>query len=103
MPRPSEKVDDLLRKEEGVAIESIHSPRQRLEDLFIQIVEAARTEQASTSGAQQGGATASFLIQTGSEISDDSGTAVIAELQKCQVSRIRSMQNLHRFQKNQGK
>ena len=76
------KVDDLLRKEEGLAIESIYSPRQRLEDLFIQIVEAARTEQASTSGAQQGGATASFLMQTGSEKSDDSGTAVIAELQK---------------------
>ena len=76
------KVDNLLLKEEGVTIESIHSPRQKLEDLFIQIVESARTEQAATSGAQQGGGTASFLMQSGSETPEDSGSAVIAELQK---------------------
>ena len=40
-------------KEEGFAIEHVDSPRQKLEDLFIQIVERARAEQTATSGANR--------------------------------------------------
>jgi hypothetical protein len=44
-----------------VQVERIASPRQRLEDLFMQIVERARAEKTETSGAQAGGPTAAFL------------------------------------------
>lgn len=40
---------------------SVSRPRQRLEDLFIGIVERARADQVATSGAQSGGQTAAFL------------------------------------------
>ena len=43
-------------------LERISAPRQRLEDLFIKIVEQARSDRLATSGAQDGGATASFLV-----------------------------------------
>jgi hypothetical protein len=46
---------------EGVSIESVTQPRQKLESLFLSIVEEAKLEQASTSGALHGGKTASFL------------------------------------------
>ena len=54
-------IDALLQREEGVGIESVAAPHQRLEDLFMEIVERARQEQAATSGALHGGRTASFL------------------------------------------
>jgi ABC-2 type transport system ATP-binding protein len=43
------------------AIIRVSKPRQRLEDLFLDIVEQARAEQLSTSGATAGGQTAAFL------------------------------------------
>ena len=46
-------------------IESVESPRQRLEDFFMGIVENARAEQASTSGAAEAGPTAAFLREEG--------------------------------------
>ncbi len=42
-------------------------PRQRLEDLFIDIVEQARAERITTSGAEAGGRTAGFLLGDGEE------------------------------------
>ncbi len=39
----------------------VSRPRQKLEDLFIDIVERARADQVATSGAQSGGETAAFL------------------------------------------
>ena len=42
-------------------LDRISAPRQRLEELFVQLVERARTERLATSGAQHGGSTASFL------------------------------------------
>lgn len=42
-------------------LERVSAPRQRLEELFVQLVERARTERLATSGAQHGGSTASFL------------------------------------------
>ncbi|MSR44129.1 MAG: ABC transporter ATP-binding protein [Phycisphaerales bacterium] len=70
------KIDELLQREEGVAIERVDSPRQKLEDLFLHIVEQARVEHATTSGARHGGQTASFLL--GEEEQGD----VIAELER---------------------
>lgn len=50
----------------------VAKPRQRLEDLFMDIVERAQAERAETSGARHGGRTASFLLgeeqRTGSEL-----------------------------------
>ncbi|MBN8644313.1 MAG: ABC transporter ATP-binding protein [Planctomycetes bacterium] len=39
----------------------VSRPRQRLEDLFIGLVEKAQSDRVATSGAQHGGRTASFL------------------------------------------
>ena len=77
-PETIAKIDELIRKEEGVAIERVESPRQKLEDLFIQIVEKARAEQALTSGANQGGRTAGFLMV---DEQGESSQEVIAKLQ----------------------
>ncbi len=55
------RVERFLRDEAHVPVERIAAPRQRLEDLFVRIVEDARKERAETSGAQAGGATAAFL------------------------------------------
>ena len=41
----------------------VAKPRQRLEDLFVSIVEQARAERIETAGAQHGGQTAAFLAQ----------------------------------------
>ena len=80
-PETIVKIDDLIRKEEGIAIESVDSPRQKLEELFIQIVEKAQAEQASSSGANHGGRTASFLLNDEDDDRNNSGSALITELQ----------------------
>lgn len=46
------------------SLDKVSAPRQKLEDLFINIVEQARAERLATSGAQHGGATAAFLTST---------------------------------------
>ncbi|MSR28190.1 MAG: ABC transporter ATP-binding protein [Phycisphaerales bacterium] len=76
------KIDELIAREEGVAIERVDSPRQRLEDLFMQIVEKARLEQSSTSGALHGGGTAAFLLGQGGDSEAGASEAVIAELER---------------------
>ncbi|MDP6541807.1 MAG: ABC transporter ATP-binding protein [Phycisphaerales bacterium] len=55
------EIDKVLLQNEGASIESVTQPRQKLESLFLKIVEDARLEQAATSGALHGGETASFL------------------------------------------
>jgi ABC-2 type transport system ATP-binding protein len=75
-------IDALLQREEGVAIESVAAPHQRLEDLFMEIVERARQEQAATSGALHGGRTAAFLA-AGSE---ERPTDLIAQLERGEAS-----------------
>ncbi len=78
-PETIEKIDALVRREEGTAIERVEAPRQKLEDLFVQIVEQARVEQTSTSGALQGGKTAAFLL--GDQQSQE-GSGLIGDLQR---------------------
>ncbi|MFO0962778.1 MAG: ABC transporter ATP-binding protein [Phycisphaerales bacterium] len=60
-PETVTRIEALLEQSEHVGIERVAAPRQRLEDLFLQIVEQARAEQVRTSGAQSGGPTAAFL------------------------------------------
>ncbi len=61
----------------GSAIRRVAKPRQRLEDLFMEIVERAREDRIATGGAQHGGATAAFLL--GAE-QQDTGDALIDRL-----------------------
>ncbi len=73
-------IDELVRQRtagEG-AIRSVTRPRQRLEELFVDIVERARAERIETSGAAHGGTTASFLL--GDEKEGDVGDALIDRL-----------------------
>ncbi|HEX2838845.1 MAG TPA: ABC transporter ATP-binding protein [Phycisphaerales bacterium] len=62
------EIDRLVRSRTGgdKSVRRVSRPRQSLESLFIDIVERARAEQVSTSGATSGGETASFL--KGSEL-----------------------------------
>ena len=55
------RIESVIQEMEGKAIEKVYAPRQRLEQLFMEIVEQARKEQIETSGAEHGGSTASFL------------------------------------------
>ncbi|MEQ8771197.1 MAG: ABC transporter ATP-binding protein [Phycisphaerales bacterium] len=57
------EIDRIIRERTGgtKSIRSVHAPRQKLEELFLGIVEQARTERLETSGVQAGGPTAAFL------------------------------------------
>jgi ABC-2 type transport system ATP-binding protein len=84
-PDTISRIEQLLQSTEHVGIESVSAPRQRLEDLFLQIVEQARAEQVATSGAQSGGSTAAFLrgeVETGGDL--------IKELEKAPEPQVRA-------------
>jgi ABC-2 type transport system ATP-binding protein len=74
------EVDHFVRRRThgAAALTRVSRPRQRLEDLFVDIVEKARAERAETSGAQHGGATAAFLRATPDQA--PSGDELIASL-----------------------
>ncbi|MCA9278551.1 MAG: ABC transporter ATP-binding protein [Phycisphaeraceae bacterium] len=57
------QVDELIRARTGgnSGLLRVAHPRQRLEELFLDIVERARAERLETSGATAGGITAAFL------------------------------------------
>lgn len=63
-------VEATLERTAGVHIEAVESPRQRLEDFFMGIVEKAREEHAATSGAAEAGPTAAFLREEGTDGED---------------------------------
>ena len=69
-------VDRLIRERTDGAksIVRVAKPRQKLEDLFVQIVDEARAKAAETSGAQHGGKTAAFLA------GEEDGSSVIESL-----------------------
>jgi len=73
------EIDELIRRRSGGehSIRSVSAPRQRLEELFMGIVEKAQTEKATTSGAMHGGSTAAFLR---GEHEAESGDALIESL-----------------------
>ena len=74
------EVEEVLQRR-GVSIEGVERPRQRLEDLFMGIVNQAQAEAEETSGALQGGATASFLSGDDAE----EGESLIASLERDQA------------------
>ncbi len=69
---------DALLHRHNRRIESLSHPRQRLEDLFVGLVERARSEHLATSGALSGGQTAPFLM--GDQPDSDQGESLIDRL-----------------------
>ncbi len=74
------EIDEVIRRRTGgdKSIRSVRAPRQRLEELFLGIVEKAQQDKASTSGAMQGGQTAAFL--RGEEEAPREGDSLIESL-----------------------
>jgi len=71
------EIDRVIRERTGgeKSIRSVHAPRQKLEELFLGIVERARAERLATSGVEAAGATAAFL-----RADTDQGDALIDRL-----------------------
>ena len=82
------RVEEVLQSE-GTGIDAVESPRQKLEDLFMGIVEKAMEEQVSTAGAVHGGETAAFL-QDGED--DSSGAGLIESLQREEQQPLRAVE-----------
>ncbi|MEM9066245.1 MAG: ATP-binding cassette domain-containing protein [Planctomycetota bacterium] len=72
-----DEVSRIIRERSGGAkdVISVERPRQKLERLFLDIVEEAQREQAQTSGATHAGGTAAFLTE-----GIDEGDALIDRL-----------------------
>ncbi len=66
-PETISRIERVIQESEGKGIDRVDSPRQRLEQFFMELVDKARMEQVITSGAIHGGATASFLRGDGQE------------------------------------
>ncbi|MEM9373896.1 MAG: ABC transporter ATP-binding protein [Planctomycetota bacterium] len=75
------EIDEIIRRRTGgeKSIRRVAASRQKLEELFLGIVERARAERTSTSGATEGGSTAAFLAGAGHE-AEERGEAVIDRL-----------------------
>ncbi len=69
-----QKIEELVEREEGRAIRKVEAPRQKLETLFINIVEQAQREGVATAGVAAGGEVAGFLTE------QTEGDAVIDQL-----------------------
>lgn len=67
------EIDEVIRRRSagGKSILSVSSPRQKLEELFLGIVEKAQAERTTTSGVTQGGETPSFLRSAADPIAGD--------------------------------
>lgn len=72
------KIEKVIEQAEGKGIDRVEAPRQRLEQMFLDIVEQAKAEDLATSGAVHGGETARFLRAETAEPSE--GAALIDEL-----------------------
>lgn len=74
------EIDEVIRRRTNgeKSIRTVSAPRQKLEELFLGIVEQARDEQAETSGATEGGTTAAFL--KGEDAPVVEGAALISSL-----------------------
>lgn len=75
------EIDALIRRRSGgtKSVQRVSHPRQKLEDLFLQIVEEAQAERLETAGAMAGGATAGFL-RAGAADEPREGEALIGDL-----------------------
>jgi ABC-2 type transport system ATP-binding protein len=70
-----EQIDALLRSK-GKAIERVERPRQRLEQLFLDIVARAQAEGLTTTGARSTSKIADFLTVEGNETASDSAAVL---------------------------
>ncbi|GIW74025.1 MAG: hypothetical protein KatS3mg103_0547 [Phycisphaerales bacterium] len=75
------EIDRLIRQRSGgaKAVRRVAHPRQRLEDLFLQIVQEAQAERLETAGATHGGQTAGFL-RADAQPEPAEGQALISDL-----------------------
>jgi ABC-2 type transport system ATP-binding protein len=75
-------IDALIRQRSGGSrqVDRVSHPRQKLEDLFVGIVEQARAKKLETAGAQHGGQTAAFLR------GEAAGADVISKLMRTEES-----------------
>ncbi|MCB9837919.1 MAG: ABC transporter ATP-binding protein [Phycisphaeraceae bacterium] len=73
------EIDQLIVRRTGHAIRRVARPRQRLDELFVGIVEQAQAERLVTHGAAAGGATAAFLRGDGDD-AVETGEALIESL-----------------------
>ncbi|MCH8342948.1 MAG: ABC transporter ATP-binding protein [Planctomycetes bacterium] len=60
-PETIVQIEQVIQRCEGMGIDKVDSPRQRLEQFFMDLVEKARREQVATAGVVHGGPTARFL------------------------------------------
>ncbi len=74
-PETISRIERVIEQSEGKGIDRVEAPRQRLEQYFMDLVEAARQEQILTAGAVHGGETAAFL-----KGEDERGEALIESL-----------------------
>lgn len=79
-PETIARIDRLLQESQGIGIDRVDSPREKLEDFFMELVEKARQEQVATSGAQHGGRTAAFLVGSAEAIDAQRGGELISGL-----------------------
>ncbi|MEO1007356.1 MAG: ABC transporter ATP-binding protein [Planctomycetota bacterium] len=72
------EIDEVIRRRTGGAksVRRVAHPRQRLEELFLSIVEEAQAERLDNAGAAHGGRTAEFLRDAG----EPDGGALIDDL-----------------------
>ena len=73
------RVEEVLRAS-GRAIHKVQTPRQTLDELFLDIVHRAQAEGATTHGARAGGRMAEFLVRDAHLPEDVDGTALIRQL-----------------------
>lgn len=78
-PALATKIRELIEKER-CKVHKIEAPRRKLEALFLEIVQMALSEGATTSGAKTGGAVAEFLAAGSGSVPVDDGKRVIAGL-----------------------
>ncbi|NRA56640.1 MAG: ABC transporter ATP-binding protein, partial [Phycisphaerales bacterium] len=76
------EIDELIRRRTGgtKAVQRVSHPRQKLEELFLQIVEDAQAERLETAGATHGGTTAEFLRADGDAEAGPEGAELISDL-----------------------
>ncbi len=75
------EIDRIVRERTGgdKSLRRVAKPRQKLEELFVDIVERARAERVETAGAQHGGQTAAFL-RLGDDDAQPEGDGLISRL-----------------------
>jgi len=73
-PDTIERIKELVENLEGKEVLGVTTPTDRLEEFFLRIVQEARQQRLTTSGAEAGGPMAEFLradgLQTGQQLVD---------------------------------